>query len=78
MSVNCIRCVKNKRTGGDLLCDDCRANPRRPQMPVCPKHPKQFMVYADGTAPYHDIKHPHYRCELWIGGGVCGATLPID
>ena len=24
MSVNCIRCVKNKRTGLDLLCDDCR------------------------------------------------------
>jgi len=24
MSVNCIRCVKNCRTGPDLLCDDCR------------------------------------------------------
>ncbi len=25
MSTNCIVCVKNKRTGGDLLCDECRA-----------------------------------------------------
>jgi hypothetical protein len=24
MSRNCIRCVKNERTGHDLLCDDCR------------------------------------------------------
>lgn len=25
MSTNCINCVVNKRTGFDLLCDDCRA-----------------------------------------------------
>lgn len=24
MSVNCIQCVVNKRTGPDLLCDECR------------------------------------------------------
>lgn len=24
MSTNCIRCVRNKRTGPDLLCDECR------------------------------------------------------
>jgi hypothetical protein len=24
MSVNCIHCVKNKRTDFDLLCDECR------------------------------------------------------
>ena len=24
MSTNCVRCVKNRRTGSDLLCDDCR------------------------------------------------------
>jgi len=24
MSTNCISCIKNKRTGHDLLCDDCR------------------------------------------------------
>lgn len=24
MSTNCIRCVRNKRTGFDLLCDECR------------------------------------------------------
>ena len=25
MSTNCIQCVKNQRTGIDLLCDTCRA-----------------------------------------------------
>ena len=25
MSKNCIRCVVKSRTGGDLLCDECRA-----------------------------------------------------
>jgi len=29
MSTNCIRCVKNERTGMDLLCDECRANPSK-------------------------------------------------
>ena len=24
MSTNCVRCIKNKRTGSDLLCDECR------------------------------------------------------
>lgn len=24
MSTNCIKCVKNERTGNDLLCDECR------------------------------------------------------
>lgn len=27
MSTNCIRCVANKRTAADLLCDSCRALP---------------------------------------------------
>jgi hypothetical protein len=45
--------------------------------PNCPLHPQTRMVYADGMEHYHDIKIPHYRCELWIGGGVCGATLPL-
>lgn len=30
MSTNCIRCVKNKRTGMDLLCDECRASGSSP------------------------------------------------
>lgn len=24
MSTNCVRCIRNERTGSDLLCDDCR------------------------------------------------------
>lgn len=26
MSTNCIKCVARKRTGSDLLCDECRAS----------------------------------------------------
>lgn len=26
MSTNCIKCVTNKRTGPDLLCDECRTS----------------------------------------------------
>lgn len=26
MSTNCIVCVVNKRTGGDLMCDSCRSS----------------------------------------------------
>ena len=74
MSVNCIRCVKNRRTGLDLLCDECRG---RGVTPTCPKHPDTKMVYADGTQPHHDEKRPHWRCELWVGGGVCGATMSV-
>ena len=29
MSMNCVVCVKNQRTGFDLLCDDCRAKDRK-------------------------------------------------
>lgn len=32
------------------------------------------MAFADGKANHHDIKKPHWRCEVWIGGGVCGMT----
>jgi len=31
MSKNCIHCVKNTRTGFDLLCDECRAADARPE-----------------------------------------------
>ena len=30
MSKNCIQCVKNVRTGHDLLCDECRGTPIHP------------------------------------------------
>jgi hypothetical protein len=48
--------------------------------PLCPRpgHEPTRMVYADGKAPYHDLKHPHWRCELWVGSGVCGATRPYS
>lgn len=45
--------------------------------PECPEHPGTKMVFADGTQPHHDLKYPHYRCELWIGGGVCGKTRAL-
>lgn len=48
------------------------------QAPECPKHPGSRMVYASGTEDCHDLAAPHWRCELWVGGGVCGQTLPIE
>lgn len=32
MSTNCIKCVKNPRTGLDMLCDECRPNPNQPEV----------------------------------------------
>jgi hypothetical protein len=46
--------------------------------PECPVHPGTRMALADGKAYYHDLKEPHWRCELWIGSGVCGKTLPLS
>lgn len=45
--------------------------------PTCYKHADTFMTYADGKEPHHDLRHPHWRCELWVGSGVCGATRPF-
>lgn len=36
MSKNCIKCVKNERTGPDLLCDSCR--PSHPALEVKWRH----------------------------------------
>lgn len=44
--------------------------------PRCPKHQDVTMRFVSGTEPHHNIKVPHWRCELWVGGGVCGATRP--
>lgn len=46
--------------------------------PECPKHKGSRMVLADGTEHYHDRKTPHWRCEVWVGGGVCGAIREIQ
>jgi hypothetical protein len=46
--------------------------------PTCPKHAGVRMDYADGTKPYHDQRTPHWRCEMWVGGGVCGAIRQIQ
>jgi len=36
MSTNCIRCIGRTRTGGDLLCDECRAAARPAVTAICP------------------------------------------
>lgn len=40
MSANCIQCVKNPRTGPDLLCDECRA----PSSFAAPDGSARFLV----------------------------------
>lgn len=42
MSTNCIRCVVKKRTGPDLLCDDCRQS----SVSLIP-HPTTKKLYAE-------------------------------
>lgn len=34
MSTNCINCLKNKRTGTDLLCDNCRKSESKPDTTI--------------------------------------------
>ncbi len=46
--------------------------------PMCPRHPDVRMVYANGKEHYHDRRDPHWRCELWIGSGVCGAMRDMS
>jgi hypothetical protein len=47
MSVNCIRCVKNPRTGFDLLCDVCRQiPPAGSELFVLNEPPKHFLFRA--------------------------------
>lgn len=48
------------------------------EQPKCPVHRDAPMVLADGKAHYHDRREPHWRCELWVGSGVCGQTLPLS
>ena len=43
----------------------------RPECSRC----KCPMNFVDGGAPEHDVKEPHWRCEMWVGGGVCGRTM---
>lgn len=41
MSVNCIKCGTNRRTGGDLLCDSCRRAPKR--LPPSESNPRPLI-----------------------------------
>ncbi len=45
--------------------------------PYCPIHRDTKMVLASGKEHYHDVKVAHWRCELWVGSGVCGQTRLI-
>ena len=47
MSKNCVRCIKNQRTGFDLLCDECREKQsivsiRRPIIKASSEHETNF------------------------------------
>lgn len=80
------RCRCDPHPAPALRCYRCKAlevveqlmREERESAPDCPKHPGTKMVYADGKKPYHDLKTPHWRCELWVGGGECGTTLPAN
>jgi hypothetical protein len=46
MSVNCIECAVEERTGGDLLCDGCRAAHGNTLRPVVGRAPGEFEARA--------------------------------
>jgi len=54
MSANCINCVKNKRTGPDLLCDECREPSSLAAMPGSEKRPAtiEYEMYANVRHQY--------------------------
>ena len=75
----CDSCKESPRKGESAGSDPIRFGrvvypPGPPQpKPACPKCGVP-MNFVDGGAPEHDVKVPHWRCEVWVGRGVCGAT----
>lgn len=59
--------------GREVAPSATRDSTPRPQCGRC----KCPMNFVDGTAPEHDVKEPHWRCECWIGSGVCGRTMSV-
>lgn len=70
MSTNCIRCVKRKRTGSDLLCDRCRdeSNPHG-RMPSS-RHLRVLRECA-----ITDIKNPNPNSCCQVSGHVLKALI---
>lgn len=51
MSTNCVKCISKDRTGGDLLCDDCRRTNIEIGKIVrvqCSECSSEMFVYAPG------------------------------
>ena len=73
MSVNCIKCVVSRRTGPDLLCDDCRAG--RPAASELIKHNSKLWErrYAGGSiflffCPGCNCGHTYQVGGRWVIG----------
>ncbi len=54
MSQNCIRCVNNKRTSFDLLCDDCRPIQELEDLRKAAWAAKEFMDYLRANTGFSD------------------------
>lgn len=60
MSINCINCVVNARTGHDLLCDECRRQ--------VPEVLSELRQRADSVAKIAEIEGRLISCEMKLLG----------
>jgi hypothetical protein len=53
------------QAAGVILCDPCKGDPR---VPLCQRHGR------GGACSTPMIRQPDgsWRCELWVGSGICG------
>lgn len=66
MSTNCIVCVKNKRTGGDLLCDECRIKEFR-ELRRCKQRLHWLHDCSNGSTDAEGFEWGIYRVK-WENG----------
>lgn len=60
MSINCVNCIRNQRTGTDLLCDECREKDKTKRLyeavATCPECQGQlWYIHLDGFK--HDYEN---------------------
>ena len=73
MSINCMRCGINQRTGGDLLCNDCRIKSTS-DTPICDSESFQVHTKEYGSV---DVISLERGCQLERELAVMSEELAI-
>jgi len=69
MSTNCIHCIKNERTGPDLLCDECRKaeNKKKPWREAAKKrYQRDGEIEIDDNAEVSFGDDPGAYVQAWV------------